>query len=355
MRHALGTTDGRSCDTTRNIRNLRSAPGEQAAASERPGPTGNQSTGRGRRAKQAPLFLAFLAIVFASSVGLSGSWLLEPESASAADLSINQCNGVSNPGGLTVQCIVSVVNTLTDDPATSGSVVTINGGAPVASGDVVTVVDQCNGSANGGGGTLLCSVTVVNNIAISGGIAPTGATVNQCNANQPDGLGTAPNPCTPSPATTSGATITQCNGSGNGGGLVSPSNCVASGTVSASLPVTINQCNGSANGGGSRVVCSTNMTTNLDQVPSTTTPASTTPATPTVPGAGTPGVGTPGAGTPGAGTPGAGTPGVGTPTLPSTGSAAPALSGLAGLLLLAGIGLVFVTHRSRALADTPHA
>jgi len=349
MRHALGTTDGGSSDTARSLRDSRSAPGEQAAVSERPRPTGNQSTGRGRRAKQTPLFLAFLAIVFASSVGLNGSWLFEPESASAANLSINQCNGVSNPGGLTVQCIVSVVNTLTDDPATSGSVVTINGGAPVASGDVVTVVDQCNGSANGGGGTLSCSVTVVNNIAISGGIAATGATVNQCNANQPDGLGTAPNPCTPSPATTSGATITQCNGSGNGGGLVSPSNCVASGTVSASLPVTINQCNGSANGGGSKVVCSTNMTTNLGPVPSTTTPASTTPAsTPAIPTV-------PGAGTPGAGTPGAGTPGVGRPTLPSTGSAAPALSGLAGLLLSAGIGLVFVTRRSRALADTPHA
>ena len=69
-----------------------------------------------------------------------------------------------------MQCIVSVVNTLTDVPATTGSVVTINGGAPVASGDVVTVVDQCNGSANGGGGTMLCSVTVVNNIAVSGGM-----------------------------------------------------------------------------------------------------------------------------------------------------------------------------------------
>ncbi|MCY7299006.1 MAG: LPXTG cell wall anchor domain-containing protein [Ilumatobacteraceae bacterium] len=71
-------------------------------------------------------------------------------------------------------------------------------------------------------------------------------------------------------------------------------------------------------------------------------------------GAGTPGGGTPGGGTPGVGTPGVGTPGVGTPRLPSTGSAAPALSGLAGVLLLAGIGLVFVTRRSRTLADTPH-
>ena len=261
MRQALGTIHDRYRDTTRKSR---SALVERAAVTERAGSPGIQSTvslqsraqmrrnrrdvgqvevdagtsagtGRGRWAKQTSMSLAFLAVVFASSVGWSGLWLFEPESASAADLSLNQCNGVSNSGGLTVQCIVSIVNTLTGDPATTGSVVTINGGAPVASGDVVTVVDQCNGSANGGGGTLLCSVTVVNNIAISGGIAPAGATVNQCNANQPDGLGTAPNPYTPSPATTSGATITQCNGSGNGG--------------------------------GSRVVCSTNMTTNLDQVP----------------------------------------------------------------------------------------
>ena len=181
--------------------------------------------------------------------GMGGLTLFVPTAGvSAANVAVEQCNGVSNSGGLTVQCNVMVVNNLTDDPSTTGSMVTMNG-ASVESPDIVTSINQCNGSANGGGGTMLCTVTVVNNISVSGASGSTGATVNQCNDNQPDGLGTAPNVCTPYPAGTSGATITQCDGTGNGGGLVSPSGCTASGSVSAALSVTINQCNGSAKRG----------------------------------------------------------------------------------------------------------
>jgi hypothetical protein len=229
------------------------------------------------------------------------------ESASAANVSLNQCNNVSNTGGLTVECHVVIVNNLTNDPSTTGSVVTVNGGSPVSSSDLVTSVTQCNGSANGGGGTLNCSVQIINNIAVDGPSGATGVTINQCNGNQAnDGLGNAPNTCNPFPASTSGATITQCNGSGNGGGLVSPSHCDASGTVSSTLPVTVNQCNGSANGGGSKVNCSTAITTNVID----TTPGPGPTTTTSVPGGGG---GTPGGGdTPGGGTAGGGgTPGGG--------------------------------------------
>jgi hypothetical protein len=231
--------------------------------------------------------------VLALILGLSAGLVLDhPRSASAADLAILQCNGVSNVGGLTVQCDVVVVNTLTGDPGTTGSVVTLNGGSPVASNDLVTSVDQCNGSGSGGGGTVNCTVTITNNISIGAPSPALAATVNECNDNQDtDGLSNAPNTCNPFPASTSGATITQCNGTGNGGGLVNVeplySHCTASGTVSASLPVTVNQCNGSANGGGSQVHCTVSMTTNVVDtdvtIPPTTAPGGTTAPT-TAPG-----------------------------------------------------------------------
>lgn len=208
---------------------------------------------RGRRPFRA------ITAIFASTVvaiGLSAIVLAAP--AGAANKVVNQCNGTGGGGGKTVSCSVTVVNTLTNSPSTTGSIV--NG---VFSHDLVTSVTQCNGSANGGGSILNCSVHITNNISVTGAHGPSGATVNQCNANQPDGLHTAPNTCSPGPAGTSGARITQCNGTGNGGGLVNPSHCTASGAVSSTLPVTVNQCNGSANGGGSKVNCSTSITTNI--------------------------------------------------------------------------------------------
>ena len=42
--------------------------------------------------------------------------------------------------------------------------VTLNGGTPTASGDIVHSVTQCNDSGNGGGGTMNCNVTITNNI-----------------------------------------------------------------------------------------------------------------------------------------------------------------------------------------------
>jgi hypothetical protein len=208
-----------------------------------------------------------LALGGVLALALAGIFTLltavNPESASALD--IDQCNGVNNGGGQTTSCQVVVINTLTDDPGTSGSSVSINGGAPTTSTELVNSVTQCNASANGGGSLVTCSVEIINNIAINGPAAPSSASVNQCQGNQPDGLGTAPSPCSPASANTSGATITQCNATGDGGGLVPLSGCQASGTVSASLPILVNQCNASANGGdgGNEVHCSVTITTNV--------------------------------------------------------------------------------------------
>ncbi len=186
------------------------------------------------------------------------------QSASAANISLNQCNGINDTPGLTTSCHVVIINTLTNDPLTTGSVVTVNGGVPQTSGDLVTSVTQCNASSNGGGGWVNCSVDITNNISASVSGSTGAATVNQCNANQAnDGLGNAPTTCSPYPAASGSAAITQCNGSGNGGNLVPASQCNASGVVSSALPVTIDQCNDSANGGGARVNCSASISSNI--------------------------------------------------------------------------------------------
>lgn len=155
-------------------------------------------------------------------------------------------NGVDNSGGLGVICEVTIL--------TTGflSTVTVRechgaAGDPTASctttvtvlSDALIEVAQCNGSANGGGATLRCSVLV------SGGSGT--ATVNQC-VGSGGGITTG---CHPFPATVDNATITQCNGSANGGTLVGMT-CIAAGSAT----VTVNQCNGSANGGGALLICS---------------------------------------------------------------------------------------------------
>ncbi len=252
----------------------------------------------------------------AAALVVSGAVVLgtTAEPASAAFIPVDQCNGVlATPGTVTV-CRVTVVNNLTDDPLTTNSIVTVTdftGATTITpSADIVTSVTQCNGVGMDGS-TVQCYVDITNNISTNGALAATAATVNQCQANQPDGLGsTSPidHSCNPF-SNTSGATITQCNGTGNGGGLVEVvpdfSHCLASGTVSASLLVTVNQCNGSVNGGGSRVDCRTAMTTNVVDTALLGGPPSGTPTG----GTG----GTDGSGS--SGTPGRITPIVGVPNL----------------------------------------
>jgi hypothetical protein len=178
--------------------------------------------------------------------------------------------GIGNAGGQGIICQITIVNSITGGGGSAtvtvheclGSAGDPTDGArghPCTTktkilSTPVTAVTQCNGSANGGGGALHCSVVVTNNFY---GASPgsTAVTVNQC-VGSGGGITTG---CDPFPATTSGAAVTQCNGSANGGTLVQLT-CTATGTMSSALVVTINQCNGSGLGGGALVICSTSLT-----------------------------------------------------------------------------------------------
>jgi hypothetical protein len=206
------------------------------------------------------------AILLAAGLLLVGSLALATGATAATAGPTTTCsNGVDDTPGLGLICRVTVINTIT---ASGGSAkVTIRechgaAGDPTAACTTkttnlrrpVTAVTQCNNSINGGGGTLRCSVQVINNfVGLSTGA--NAATINQC-VGSGDGIA---NNCDPFPATTTSATITQCNGSANGGTLVRLE-CTASGTKPSSHGVQINQCNGSANGGGALVICSASIT-----------------------------------------------------------------------------------------------
>lgn len=266
---------------------------------------------KSRRVLRVAAILA-MALLMISSVAQSGGQM------SAAPLSapVNQCNNdtASNVGGQGLSCTVTVVNNVDGSGnATAASTVTVTkcvgAAGPIAAGAgtcattvstspaPVTSVTQCDGSANGGGGVLICTVTITNNIA--GSVTPTPATVYQCIGSVITGTG-APGTCTPvnTPGITSvtAATVGQCNNSGNGGTSVSFICNVSVGstmssafamnvdpvsvgsTMSSALAVNVDQCNGSANGGGSLVRCTATVNS---VVTAASTPAPATPAPPT--------------------------------------------------------------------------
>lgn len=236
---------------------------------------------------------ALIALAFGVSL-ISALFVAAPLSASG-QTALSQCNGTDNVGGQAVECHYSVTNTIDGDTASSSVTLTECHGAAndpatltctsstVGSSAVVTSVDQCNGSGSGGGGTVTCSVDVVNNI--TGTVTPTAATVNQCN-NSGTGGGTQPTVvCDPFPANTTGATVTQCNESGNGGGGTERVRCTvgSSSTTTSVLNVSVNQCNGSGNGGGATVTCRTTLTNNVTAPARTETPAPDATQSPDVP------------------------------------------------------------------------
>ncbi|MCU1413559.1 MAG: hypothetical protein JWN80_899 [Microbacteriaceae bacterium] len=186
----------------------------------------------------------------------------------ATPLVISQCNYDSNTPGLLISCDVTVnnyFNSATGAMSSSTVVKACRGAANTAPSSctvstlpatfVVTSVNQCNNSVNGGGSTLACSVTIVNNI--TGTIGLSGFSVNQC-IGTGGGGGTSTTICNPIASTTS-ATVTQCNGSANGGGGDGRVICTVNPGDGSALPVGITQCNGSANGGGSTVTCSSSV------------------------------------------------------------------------------------------------
>jgi hypothetical protein len=214
--------------------------------------------------------------------GLFALALLVPVSAVAvspasADHSLNPTttcnNSLGNGGGQGIICEVTIVNSIT--PTGGSATIKVHechgsAGAPLSGvcstttrilTQPVTKVYQCNGSVNGGGSTLRCSVILMNNFY---GASPgsSAVSVNECIGSGAGGIignGITGNTihCDPIQNTTSAA-ITQCNGSANGLTLVHL-NCTATGTMASAHRVTINQCNGSANGGGALVECSATM------------------------------------------------------------------------------------------------
>lgn len=183
----------------------------------------------------------------------------------------SQCNAIENVGGRGVQCLMTVENALNVATGVATSTVTttqcVGAADAVSCGaasvvvytELTTAVDQCNASANGGGATLRCSITVIN--TITGAATTAAAAINQCVGSLDTGDVRA---CTPDPATADASVdgITQCNGSVNGGGGSMTCSVDPSLTSSNSaFNFLTNQCNGSANGGGALIECTVDMST----------------------------------------------------------------------------------------------
>jgi hypothetical protein len=237
---------------------------------------------------------AMVVLLAALTLGLSVTGLaLRAPSAQAADIALAQCNDIApGAGGATtaMDCSVTVVNTLIGGVASS--VITVSATcannpcapavspSPFTSPNLVTSVNQCNGSDNDASHPITCTVHITNNIGSDqpGAGSASAATVDQCVGSATTGT---PH-CSPFPATTSGATVTQCNGSGNGGASATVDCTVTASTVSAAIPVTVNQCNGTGNPGASVVTCSTSITTNIITVTPSASPAPSRSGAPSV-------------------------------------------------------------------------
>ena len=221
-----------------------------------------------------------VVIVAALLAVISMAGIFTSAPADAAVVSVAQCNG-QGPGPLgattIMNCDITVVNTI--NHGLRSSVVTVSrtcalgpctGSFSQSYTDVVTSINQCNGSDNDAAHPINCSVSVTNFIsADTPGAQPvTAATVNQC-------VGSGSIGCTPNPASTTNATVTQCNGSGTGGG--GAVHCTVPGsTISPAIPIQINQCNGTGNPGGSVVTCSARVQTTITAAAVKVTPKPTT-------------------------------------------------------------------------------
>jgi hypothetical protein len=228
-------------------------------------------------------------------VALALGWgALAAQSASAVvPLAVNQCNSVFNGGGRGMDCDVTVTNYYNLDTGFQSSTTTTvacDGAANtvplphcvttiIPSTQLVTSVTQCDGSANGGGASLICHVHVINQI-FTANVVPLhpAATVNECAGSGIPGIAptTVCNPTT----TVTNADVTQCNGSGNGGTATMMVLCTVdpASEMTGVSPVLIDQCNGSSNGGGSTVVCGANLEFQLLTLATDVT----SPATPSV-------------------------------------------------------------------------
>ena len=216
----------------------------------------------------SPPYRMALALMFTVSL-LSALLVVSAPDASAAT-SVSQCNSEHNIAGQAVECSYRITNTVNGTATSSRVVATHCHGAANApqtmvcttntstSTDLVTSISQCNYAGDGGGGTMRCTVEVINRI--TGTATPTKATVNQCNGSA-DGTGVLA--CDPYPASTTGATVTQCNDSANGGGSTATCTVDSNSTKTSLLAVLVNQCNNSENGGGSIVICRAGLSNSI--------------------------------------------------------------------------------------------
>lgn len=222
---------------------------------------------------------AFAVLILGGIAQSGGEVSAAPQSAPIA-----QCNDdtASNVGGQGLSCTITIVNFVTSSgtATTTPSTVTLTrcfgAAGPIGAGagtcstttstspTPITSIQQCDGVSNGGGGVLICTVTMTNNFSGTPAQPLGAASVYQCVGSAITGPG-APGTCTPvnTPGVTSvtAATVGQCNGSGNGGTSVGFICTVSTGsTATTVLPVNIDQCNSSANGGGALVKCQATVT-----------------------------------------------------------------------------------------------
>lgn len=283
--------------------------------------------------------MAVLGALLLTSVALVGLQAAPPASAAVTA----QCDGVFNVGGEGMSCEITVENVLDLATGVASSTVTTlscSGAAnvdplPTCVGPTVTEYEelttsanQCNGSANGGGSSMICSVTVVN--TITGNATTSIAPVNQCVGSLTTGDVRA---CNPDPATTDASVdgITQCNGSVNGGGGSMTCTVSTTSTSNSAFDFLVNQCNDSANGGGALIECFVDISTVI--VPAAVVEpepeAPITPEAPVTPEA-PPVVAAPPT----------------EPTLPATGPEAFGLAGAAALLMALGVLGVISARRT---------
>ncbi|MGB9376273.1 MAG: hypothetical protein WCB04_02045 [Mycobacteriales bacterium] len=249
---------------------------------------------------------AVIALMALTGALLVLGFALQRTPADAATQSIAQCNNrLAGPMGATtgLDCDVTIVNTIsggvtsstttlirtcTLDPCAGG-----NGTFVTNSTSLVTSVSQCNGSSNDAAHPITCHVRITNNIsADTPNSAPvSAATVNQCNGSAGGGGqygANAPLVCDPFPATTTGATVTQCNGSVTGGGSTAVCSVGTASTISPAIPISVNQCNGTGNAGGTLLTCDVTITSNITAaVTPTPTPTGTSGGAGTGTGTGT--------------------------------------------------------------------
>lgn len=272
---------------------------------------------------------------------LAAAALVAVQAATPASAAVtSQCSGVDNTPGLGMDCTILVENFLDLATGEARSVVTTSSCSGAANvtplpdcvgptvteyPELTTSASQCNDSMNGGGASMLCSITVTN--TVTGTATESAAPINQCVGSLDTGTVRA---CDPDPATSDASVdgITQCNGSVNGGGGSMTCTVDSGSTSNSAFAFLTNQCNGSANGGGARIVCDVNVSTVIvpaavvepepEAPPVEEAPPVVVAAPPTE------------------------------PTLPATGSETLGLAGAAALVMAFGIALVAAPRRVRA-------